>query len=76
MFYQETSYDMENFSNSNIGCPITGISIDETTIAGKVANIMTSAGTSIQITTLFSDDKIKISIPESNIILEKYYFRI
>ena len=70
MFYQQNTYEIDNFSNSNAACPITSISIDETAIDGK--NTISSEGTSIQITSLISDTKLKISIPDTNTMVEKY----
>jgi hypothetical protein len=75
MFYPSSSYEIDNFNNSNAGCPITSITIADGN--GTItSNHVSSEGTPIAITSGISDSKLSLSIPDTKTVLETYYFRI
>jgi hypothetical protein len=76
MFYPSSSYEIDNFLNSNSACPITSLVIAEAEKGAIASNFLSSEGTSISITTTITGKKISLSMPDSKTVLETYYFRI
>jgi len=73
MVYPDTKYEIDQFSSSNPGCPVSSVSIAEVA-GGQPSDLENSEGVKILLT--YTADKIQLSIPDSEFLEETYKFRL
>ena len=73
MVYPDTTYEIDQFTSSNPGCPVSSVSIVEVA-SGQPSDLENSKGIKIQLTS--TADKIHLSIPDSEVLEETYNFRL